>query len=212
MIHNKLLLVIFILFTNTATINAKNNTADKFISYLREIKSVETDFIQKDSNGTESNGKLLIDKPHKFRCNYYPPFPLVIIGNKNYVSVYDYDMEQISRIKPKENIFNFLLEDDIDFEKHFNFESMFDDGKTLKFNIYHPLSERKTIITFNKETKELQKMEVIEEDNIITLTFAKINKVEEFSEDLFKIKNPDIFGPPDRLNKTDIEKKYKLAS
>jgi outer membrane lipoprotein-sorting protein len=208
---NRLVFITLMLLTNMiAEASSANSIANQLKSYLREIKSVEVDFIQKDSSSAISRGKLLINKPHKFRCNYYPPFPLLIVGNKSYVSVYDYDMEQISIIKSKDNIFNFLLEDEIDLEKDFNFESIRDDGKLLKITIFHIVSERKSHITFDKQTKELKMLEIIEDDNIITMTFDKINKVREFSNDLFNIKNPDIFGPPERLNKNDIEKRYKL--
>ena len=55
---------------------------------------------------------LIIDKPYKFRCNYYEPFPIVIIGNKNYVSVYDYEMEHLAGLRQMK-IFNFLLLDKV---------------------------------------------------------------------------------------------------
>ena len=210
--NKKLIFIIFIFFAHITieASSADNKIADQLKLYLRDIKSMEVDFIQKDSKLRGARGKLLISKPHKFRCNYYPPFPLLIVGNKTYVSVYDYDMEQISIIKSAENIFNFLLEDEIDLTKDFDFESMQDDGKTLKITISHIASERKSCITFDKQTRELKILEVIEDNNIITITFDTPNKVREFSNDLFNIKNPDIFGPPERLNKTDIEKKYKL--
>ena len=212
MIKNKLIFMILVLFTNIImeASYAQNKIANQLKLYLRDIQSVEVDFIQKDSNLTEAKGKLLINKPHRFRCNYYYPFPLLIVGNKSYVSVYDYDMEQISIIKSSENIFNFLLEDEIDLEKDFNFESVQDDGNILTITIFHIISERRSRIAFNKNTKELQMLEIIEDDNLITIRFDKINKVREFSNDLFNIKNPEIFGPPKRLNKTDIEKKYQL--
>lgn len=179
-------------------------------SYLREIKSIAVDFSQEDSNHNKANGKLLIDKPAKFRCNYYYPFPLLVIGNDNYVSVYDYDMKYISRIKPQENIFNFLLEDSIDFDKYFQFESAINQGNLFQITIYHTLSERRSRISFNKQTKQITKLEIFEEDNVINIKFDHIAKVQKFDDGLFKIKNPDIFGPPARLTKNDLERKYLL--
>jgi outer membrane lipoprotein-sorting protein len=119
-------------------------------------------------------------------------------------------MQHVSRIKAEENIFNFLLEDDVDFDKYFRFESAIDQDNMFKITLYHTLSERRSQITFNKQTKQIEKLEIFEDDNIITIKFNHIAKVQKFDDDLFKLKNPDIFGPPARLSQNDIEKKYIL--
>ena len=121
-------------------------------------------------------------------------------------------MQHVSRIKTEENIFNFLLEDSIDFDKYFQFESVIEEKHLLKITIYHTLSERRSQISFNKDTKQIKMLKIYEDDNVITITFNHILKVKKFDDDLFKLSNPDIFGPPSRLNKTGVEKKYELAS
>ncbi|EOB10201.1 hypothetical protein H376_3490 [Rickettsia prowazekii str. GvF12] len=192
---------------------ANNNIhLSEFKNYLRTIKSVAIDFTQEDSYGKIVKGKLLIQKPYNFRCNYYPPFPLVIIGTKNFVSMYDYDMEQVSRISPSENIFNFLLEDNVDFDKDFVFESVINKGNIFNITIYHTRTEKRSEITFNKNIKQIEKLKIFEDHNIVTITFDKITKVQKFSDDLFKFKNPEIFSPPERLIKSEIEKKYVVSS
>jgi outer membrane lipoprotein-sorting protein len=207
-----LLQIIFLFFpTAYAADQVDDKAILQFKSYLREIKSIAVDFSQTDSQGSEAKGQLLINKPYKFRCNYYPPFPLVILGNKNYVVVYDYDMEQVSRIKSEENIFNFLLVDEIDLEKHFHFESAIDQGSVLMVTLYHSLTERRSQINFNKDTKQIKMIKIFEDNNVITLEFAQVNKVVSFDDSLFTFKNPDIFGPPARFTKAEIEKKYILA-
>ncbi|WP_375318977.1 outer-membrane lipoprotein carrier protein LolA [Candidatus Tisiphia endosymbiont of Oplodontha viridula] len=195
-----------------AEILENNKAIDQLKTYLREMKSIAVDFTQVDSAGVQSEGKLLINKPSKFRCNYYPPFPLMIIGNANYVSVYDYDMKHVSRIKAEENVFNFLLEDVVDFDKYFKIESTIDQDNMFEVTIYHTLSERRSQITFDKETKQMKMLKILEDDNVITIKFNHIAKVQKFDDDLFKLKHPDIFGAPNRFGKKDIEKKYNLAS
>ena len=105
----KVVLIIYALLSISYALPPDNNAIAKFKEYIRGIQSIAVDFTQEDSHGNKAGGKLLINKPFKFRCNYYSPFPLIIMGNKNYVSVYDYDMQHVSRIKAEENIFNFLF-------------------------------------------------------------------------------------------------------
>lgn len=210
-LYNIVLTIYILISTSYASLPDKN-TIGQFKEYIREIQSIAVDFTQEDSQGNKASGKLLINKPFKFRCNYYQPFPLVIIGNKNYVSVYDYDMKYVSRIKAEENIFNFLLEDSIDFDKYFQFESAMDKGNLLEMTIYNTLSERRSQISFNKDTKQITMLKIYEDDNVITITFDRVLKVKKFDDDLFRLNNPDIFGPPSRLNRIEIEKKYQLES
>ncbi|MCZ6901982.1 MAG: outer membrane lipoprotein carrier protein LolA [Rickettsia endosymbiont of Ixodes persulcatus] len=208
-----LFLAVICFFANSITVYANDHTVIlELKTYLRTIKSVAIDFTQEDSKDNIAKGKLLIRKPYNFRCNYYPPFPLVIIGTKNFVSMYDYDMEQVSRINRSENIFNFLLEDNKNIDKDFVFESVINEGNIFKIIIYHTLTEKRSEITFNKATKQIELLKIFEDNNIVTITFDKIAKVQKFSDDLFKLKNPEIFGPPERLTKSEIEKKYIVSS
>lgn len=206
-------LILICLFINPFTVAKASNEAAivQLKTYLRTIKLAAIDFTQEDTQGTIVEGKLLISKPYKFRCNYYPPFPLVIIGSKNFVSLYDYDMEHVSRISRSENVFNFLLEDNDHIDKDFVFESVVEEENHLKFTIYHNITQRHSEITFDKATKQIKGLKIFEDNNIVTITFNKIAEVQKFDEGLFKLKNPEIFGPPDRLTKSEIEKKYIVS-
>lgn len=51
-----------------------NKAIDQLKIYLREIKSMAVDFSQEDSAGNKAEGKLLINKPSKFRL-LLPPIP-----------------------------------------------------------------------------------------------------------------------------------------
>lgn len=177
-------------------------------TYIRSIKSIAVEFSQGDSNGSKSKGMLIIDKPHKFRCNYYEPFPLVIVGGSNYVSVYDYEMEHLSRIKAEDNIFNFLLVNDIDFENKFEILSAKTIGNKYVLKLKSIDLNKISEISFDKSTKHIKQMKIYEDNNTITLSFGPTKQIKNVSKSLFIMKDPDVFGKPARLNKTDLEKKF----
>lgn len=207
------LIIIYLSINSIAAFGADDKAAIlELKTYLRTMKSIAVDFTQEDSKGNISQGKLLISKPYNFRCNYYPPFPIIIVGTKNFVSMYDYDMEQVSRIARDENIFNFLLEDNENFDKDFVVESFVNEKEFSKINIYHKVTERHSEITLNKANKQIELLKIFEDTNVVTIKFDNIVKVQKFDEDLFKLKNPEIFGPPNRLTKSEIEKKYVVSS
>jgi len=181
-------------------------------AYISNIKSVALEFEQTDNRGNKASGMLIIDKPYKFRCNYYAPFPLLIIGNKNYVSVYDYEMEHLSRIKANENIFYFLLVDQINFDQEFDIISAKEQNNKYIIKLNHPDLNRESQIEFDKVTKQLISLKIFEDNNIITVDFIKTQKIRDVAGSLFIIQDPDIFGLPERLDKVKLEKKYKIAN
>lgn len=119
-------------------------------------------------------------------------------------------MEQVSRVAAAENIFNFLLIDDLELTKHFIIDEVIDDDATLMISLYHSSSERRSQITFNKIAKQIETITILEDTNIISLILRNIAQVSKFDEDLFILRDPSIFGAPPRLTKTELEKKYQI--
>lgn len=181
----------------------------KITNHLSNIKKIAVEFKQTDSRGAEAEGMLIIDKPYKFRCNYYKPFPLLIIGNKNYVSVYDYEMEHFARIKTAENIFNFLLLDKVELTEQFQIIAQKELKDTYDLALYHEPTGRTSNIIFDKISGHIKTLIINEDDNVITLEFSKTHVLSSAAKELFVIQNPEIFGKPKRLGKQEIEKLIK---
>lgn len=207
-------IIISLLFmtTNAFAIDNDKKIVEEFKSYLTSLKSVAIDFVQYDTRGSEANGRLIIVKPRNFLCNYYEPYPLMIAGNKSYVSVYDFDLEQLTRIESKDNMFNFLLTDQIDLEKHFNILAAKKNSSDLYVELYHKESERVTKITISLSPKALKSIVTDEvDDNVITLKIKHIANITNVDNKLFVLKNPEIYGPPARMDHLALEKKYTIA-
>lgn len=194
------------------TLNAKaRDISTEIKSYISNIKSIAVEFTQTDSMNQEFKGMLIIDKPYKFRCNYYPPFPLVIVGNKNYISLYDYEMNNLSRVKAEDNIFNFLLVDNIDFEKQFQIISAVEQDDYYVISVKNNDLNKTSKITFDKKTKHIKQIQIFEDNNIIVLAFDKTYEINNVANELFIMKDPDLFGKAARFNKTDLEKKFNIV-
>ena len=204
-------IVTFILLLNSNTALTAD-ISEEIKSYITNIKSIAVEFTQSDNNGTFAKGMLIIDKPYKFRCNYYEPFPIVIIGNKNYVSVYDYEMENLSRIKAAENIFNFLLVDKVSFDDQFEILSAQEFGSNYVIKLKRFDLNKTSEISFDKASKQIKALKIFEDNNVITLTFDETKQISDVSRSLFIIKDPDIFDKPDRLDKAQLQKSFKLTN
>jgi outer membrane lipoprotein-sorting protein len=73
----------------------------------------------------------------------------------------------------------------------------------------HNKSNRDFEIYFDKNNNQIKSIKILEENNIVYINFNNIMNVNKFDKNLFRIKNIDIFGPPQRLNAQSIEKFFK---
>lgn len=192
----------------TILVNASYADDIKTLSkYLDSLKSVTIDFTQFDARNGKSEGKLVIIKPYNFRCNYYKPYPLLIVGNKHELAIYDFDLENATKIDRKENLFNFILTSDKDWEKDFELIDISKTEASKIFKLYHADSERIIHIAMNKEPFRIKQIIIDEADaNVIEINLSNIKNISPDIKGLFSIPNPEVFGPPKRLSKKDLEK------
>jgi outer membrane lipoprotein-sorting protein len=206
---NLIILLLIIFRINFVFASTEDQIIENIKSSIQNIQSVAISFGQSDSKGTKATGVLVINKPHKFRVNYFKPFPLLIVGNKSYVSVYDDEMENLSRISAEENIFNFLLVDRINFDDQFEVISAKETTGHYQLKLNHLDSGKTSEIVFNKNTKNIEMMEIVEENNVIKLKFGATKKLSKINNKLFILQDPDIFGKPEYLDQEHLEKNYE---
>lgn len=90
---------------------------DQIKNYVEKLNHVALKFTHYTltSNNT---GVLILQKPYDFRLNYDEPYPLLVVGTKNFISMYDYDLEELSKIDASSNDVTFLLMDTISDDKY----------------------------------------------------------------------------------------------
>ncbi len=205
-------ILIYLILFSISSAFASDPIVTEFKEYLSSLRSVAIDFTQEDSRGSTASGKLIIVKPDKFLCNYYAPYPLMIAGNKTYVSVYDFDLDQLSRIKTEENMMNFLLTDRGDIDKNFHVNKAIKTQEYVEIELYHGELDRITKVFIKLPEYQLQSIATEESDgNIISLNVEQIKQIQDVDKALFILRNPEIYGSPARLDKKALEAKYKLS-
>ena len=75
---------------------------EKLRAFISETRSAKTNFVQVvlDSSGAlaqESSGTVQFQRPGKFRWEYKKPFPQLIVGDGEYLWIYDRDLNQVTR-------------------------------------------------------------------------------------------------------------------
>ncbi|MEY3196870.1 MAG: hypothetical protein RLZZ59_236 [Pseudomonadota bacterium] len=206
-IKNLIFFIILFLQSNWAlAVKSDDRILNVFSKYIESLKSVAIDFTQSDSRGEIASGKMIISKPNKFRLNYYHPYPLLILGNDYEVIVYDYSLEQTTRIEKKDNIFNFLLVEDSEWRKNFRIDEIIENSSDFLVKLYSQVTDRTISLIFKSDPVRLSQIIIDEPDgNVIEVVLEKITNISNPDKDLFSLPNPDVYGKPKRLDEEGLD-------
>jgi outer membrane lipoprotein-sorting protein len=67
------------------------------VAAVRSITSMRADFLQTDSNGQSVTGVFTIKQPRKFRFQYQPGYPMLIVSDGRALVMIDYEVRQVQR-------------------------------------------------------------------------------------------------------------------
>ncbi len=88
---------------------------DDVSSYLNRLTTIESDFVQVAPDGSLTTGKFYLQRPGKMRWQYNPPVPVLMVSTGQFLTYYDYELEQITNIPLDESLAGFLARPNIDF-------------------------------------------------------------------------------------------------
>ncbi len=213
-----LFFVVSSIYSAFATGNCTKRKLDEIDTYLNTLDKVAIKFIQTATNNDDEmayTGLFLIQKPSKFRINYDIPHPLLIVGTKNFISIYDYDLEELSRVDAEDNIFKFLLELNINIQKFVVIEQCYYIDNSIELLVRHTKTDQKSMIIFEENPIKLKEMLIPYDGNDINNGAIRISFREYFyysralNDDFFSIKDIKIFGALKRYSSDEILKNIK---
>lgn len=83
--------------------------------YLSDIKTIVADFDQIAPDGALTGGKFYLKRPQQMRWQYNPPTPILMVTRGNFLTYYDYELNQVSDIPLEDTLLGFLSQDKISF-------------------------------------------------------------------------------------------------
>ena len=186
-----------LLFTNT-TVFAETN-AEYLQQKLNNIRTMQASFKQivsaKNTDNSNSSGKMALAKPSHFRWQTLKPMPQLFIADGKRLWIYDEELEQVSVRKQGKNLSGaaaiFLSDDNQHLGDDFEI-SMLKKGKVDYFNL-HAKAERSTFsrveLVFSGEMiKQIDLYDELGQHTKVAFTNVELNP--ELSASLFKFTVP----------------------
>jgi outer membrane lipoprotein-sorting protein len=109
-----LTLIFGLLYCITKEATALEGTQN-FENYLNSLKTLSGNFIQRNSHGQTSSGKIQISRPGKMRLTYNPPSPLLIVADGKWLVTKDREADQVDYVSLENTPAAFILRPHIRF-------------------------------------------------------------------------------------------------
>jgi len=166
--------------------------------YLTELKTMAADFKQLAPDGTISTGKFQLKRPKKMRWQYNPPTPILMVTRGNYLTYYDYELNQVSDIPLDNTLLGILSRQDIDFENSNIVVSEHYDEKgfiTVTLEQKDAPEQGSLGMVFKKNPMQLTHLVVTDATQLVTqITLNNIEEGVTLEDAVFKFKDPRIGG------------------
>ena len=102
----------FIVFFYNYELSASPSTEHKFHSvkeYLKNLNTLEANFIQISSDGDIKRGKIFFNLPGKLRIDYFEPDDLLITSNGFWLTVQNKKLKQTNNLPLEKTPLNLFL-------------------------------------------------------------------------------------------------------
>ena len=182
--------LIFILVPWHISFAETNLIISKIETGWNNIQTMSGEFSQIDSNGHLEYGKFYFLKPYQSKFVYTNKNE-DIVTNETLLRIVDKKGFQIDSYAIGSNALKKLLSNNLDIEKEFTIDYAIENefNYEIQAGIKNTSTSNRVILTFNKDTMELEKWEISDEmNNKTVLEFTKIKKNIFISQNLFVVR------------------------
>lgn len=168
--------------------------------YLNGIRTMESRFIQVNPDGSAWDGKLYVKRPGRFRFQYDPPVPYLLVANGMWLFHVDRALKETNVIPLVKTPAQFLVQANISLRKDFKITKLEELPGILRIGLVtrdNPDMGEVTL-TFSEKPLELRKWTVKDvQNNITQVTLENTRYGVNLNADLFKYVEQPVTGRPE---------------
>ena len=170
-------------------------------NFVNQSVSGQASFVQRvyDSTGAlvqESSGDLRFSRPGKFKWHYFEPYEQLLVGDGDFLWVYDLDLMQVTRVSLDQALGSSpaaLLYGSEDIDSYFGLEALNSDGNLLRVRVIpyeeSGLFERIEIGLTASIVRNMTLYDYFGQKTVIE--FGQFSIPSNFNDDEFKFEVPD---------------------
>ena len=171
-------------------ISASQKTENNYYAvkeYLRDLNTLEANFIQINSDGDTKRGKIFLNLPGKLRIDYKEPDDLLITSNGFWLTIQNKKLKQTNNLPLDRTPLNLFLTKKFKFEDNSNIKFKTENEViTLTFFGDEKVKESKFELEFNSNPLKLRKWIIIDEfENKTSVMLQNIKMDVKLSNKIF---------------------------
>jgi outer membrane lipoprotein-sorting protein len=157
--------------------------------YLNGIRTMQSRFIQINPDGSAWNGNLYVRRPGRFRFEYDPPIPHLLIANGSWFFHVDRALQETNVIPLAKTPAQFLVREDVSLKNDFTITKLEQSQGIVQIGLVTRDSPElgEVTLTFTDKPLELRKWTVRDmQENITQITLQNTRYGVNLNPDMFK--------------------------
>jgi outer membrane lipoprotein-sorting protein len=157
--------------------------------YLNGIRTMQSRFIQINPDGSAWNGDLYVRRPGRFRFEYDPPIPHLLIANGSWFFHVDRALQETNVIPLAKTPAQFLVREDVSLKNDFTITKLEQSQGIVQIGLVTRDNPElgEITLTFSDKPLELRKWTVRDmQENITQITLQNTRYGVNLNPDMFK--------------------------
>ena len=178
---------------NLALSDADQANLSRIESYLNDLSTLQSRFIQANPNGTYFEGTMYLKRPGKLRFEYDPPAPYLIITHGDWFIYVDKELEEATYLPVDKTPAYFIVKKDISFGDKLQVASFQNVDQVFRVEVEQvdDLDVGRVMMVFTDAPLQLRKWQVIDsQGNLTDTTLINPNFEVPLNEGLFEYDGP----------------------
>lgn len=161
-----------------AFVSPDAETLKQVEDYLNGITTLSADFMQVSPDGSIASGKFYLKRPGKLRWQYDPPTPILIVADGSFLNIYDYELEQVTKLPLDSTLAAFLARPKVSFQPPVKIIKVERKNQTLSVTFLQEDAPQSGSLTLVFEERPLQLRKLIVTDSLQKETQVSLNNVQ----------------------------------
>jgi len=128
----------------------------RIAAYFNEVRSMKGRFLQVGPDGSAAEGDIYMQRPGRFRFEFDPPVPMLIVSDGAYIIMEDRELKSIERIPLGATPLDLLVRDQVRFDDSVGIARVERGAAILRVTLFEPSHPKEGSLTLVFGDKPLE--------------------------------------------------------
>ncbi|HEX6980762.1 MAG TPA: outer membrane lipoprotein carrier protein LolA [Alphaproteobacteria bacterium] len=128
----------------------------RIADYFNQVRTMKGRFLQVGPDGGAAEGDVYMSRPGRFRFEFDPPVPMLIVSDGAYIIMEDRELKSVERIPLTATPLDLLLRDEVKFDDSVGISNIERGAAILRVTLFEPARPKEGSLTIVFGDKPLE--------------------------------------------------------